>query len=173
MRCILFIGLFHRHNGYISDCPDGISGEIDEEIPASAVITNTRVAPFVFTVNWSEKPESDTVIKLTMFDRDGNRVDMKFEKTVISPKKWRYTSATPVPAGYYVLEEPPAGYAVTYENAAGYADAKDCCYNGGIITNHKLPVTGDNSRIALATLAGIMSLACIALIITRNRKKEY
>ena len=54
-----------------------------------------------------------------------------------------------VPAVYSVVEVAVDGYMTVYTNNGAYADEVDCAYNGGTITNSKIPQTGDYSHTSL------------------------
>ncbi len=70
---------------------------------------------------------------------------------------------------YYVVETPVDGYATSYENYGIYADVTDCVYDGGTITNHKLPKTMDNQPLALY---GILLLIALAGIVICRKKRQ-
>ena len=71
-------------------------------------------------------------------------------------------------AVYYVMEEPVNGYMTSYADADGQEN--DRAYDGGTITNSKVPQTGDNASMLLwtAMLAG----ASVMLLALKSRRRQ-
>lgn len=73
---------------------------------------------------------------------------------------------------YYVVETPVDGYATSYENVGNFADATDCAYDGGTITNHKIPKTGDNSHSDVYLMLLLISVAFLLLCHQKAKRKR-
>ena len=125
---------------------------------------------FHFTKQWLGDREDS--IQWTLYNGDGVQVSKKFNKRVINENEWVYEAWFSYDASdYYLVETAPDGYMVRYENTGDHAQVTDRCYNGGTITNYKLPKTGDSMPLELIIgwiLVGI-STVTIALV-KKNRK---
>ncbi|MBE5804616.1 MAG: Cna B-type domain-containing protein [Clostridiales bacterium] len=73
------------------------------------------------------------------------------------------------PAVYTVVEEPLDGYMTTYQNAAG--EETTSADNGGVIINTRIPATGDRQPVGLWMLLMGLSMAALAAIGFKNRKR--
>ena len=74
---------------------------------------------------------------------------------------------------YYVVEDTITGYTTKYTNVGTEAEVIDRAYDGGIITNHRIPKTGDSRSVALwAALALVSALGIGAVVITERKKRR-
>lgn len=99
-----------------------------------------------------ERPE----ITLTLYC-NGQKIN---KKPKLDKNGWYHFYNLPLrETPYYVVETPVDGYATSYENYGSYADVTDRVYNGGTITNHKLPKTMDSQPLALYGFLLVVALA--------------
>lgn len=73
-------------------------------------------------------------------------------------------------AVYTVVEEPMTGYTVTYKNVGKHASETDCVYDGGTITNHKVPKTGDGTPLGLWILLAVLAISGMMLLHANERR---
>lgn len=71
---------------------------------------------------------------------------------------------------YYVVETPVSGFMTLYQNVGGYANVEDRAYDGGTITNSKLPKTGDENHIE--RYVALLLISLVALYGYGMRKKR-
>ncbi|MBR4502128.1 MAG: hypothetical protein IKP22_09595, partial [Clostridia bacterium] len=71
---------------------------------------------------------------------------------------------------YYVVERPVPGYRTFYTNPTG--GATDAAYSEGVITNHKIPKTGDSRQITLWIALAAASMAGICALAWTEKKKR-
>ncbi|MBQ8200161.1 MAG: Cna B-type domain-containing protein [Clostridia bacterium] len=71
------------------------------------------------------------------------------------------------PAVYTVREASMAGYFATYTNTNGEQGA---AYDDGVITNHKVPATGDETPLLLLTAMLAVSVAGLGLMVLQRRR---
>ena len=99
-----------------------------------------------------ERPE----ITLTLYC-NGQQIN---KKPKLDKNGWYHFYNLPLrESPYYVVETPVDGYATSYENGGSYADVTDRVYDGGTITNHKLPKTMDSQPLALYGFLLVVALA--------------
>lgn len=154
------------HTGVIEGGKDAQGKEINQTV----IFTNKLVErQFIFTKLWQGGHEDSISWKLY---KNGNPIDAAFTKTVISQNEWRYTANLDAEGEYYLVENVPAGYSASYTNSGAHAAATDRCYNGGVITNAKVPPqTGDNAHPVLWSVLLLLSLAGVtAGLVSRKRK---
>ena len=86
---------------------------------------------------------------------------------------WQYRKWFIEKPAYYVVEEVPAGYYASYQNVGQYEGITDRCYNGGTITNHQIPPTGDRSNVLLWLGLALGSCGILCLFWVRNKRKNH
>lgn len=128
--------------------------------------------PFTFTKVWDGKP--GTELSYTVYNPDGTTADLRFP----NPRKlddhhWEYRRWFVEKPEYYVIENVPAGYYATYSNVGEHAEVTDRCYNGGTITNHQIPETGDEENRVLWSCLALLSCGIFLVMVVRgNRQKK-
>ncbi len=128
--------------------------------------------PFTFTKVWDGKP--GTELSYTVYNPDGTAADLRFP----NPRKlddhhWEYRRWFVEKPEYYVIENVPAGYYATYSNVGEHAEVTDRCYNGGTITNHQIPETGDEENRVLWSCLALLSCGIVLVVVVRgNRQKK-
>ena len=66
---------------------------------------------------------------------------------------------------YFATETSMEGYMTAYRNIEPYEAETDKIYDGGTIVNHKIPETGDNSRLGLWLIATIAAaFGCVTIL---------
>ena len=90
-------------------------------------------------------------------------------KKITAPDTWVYTAWFRFDEDYYVIEKPIPGYHTTYVNVGIHSDVTDRCYNGGTITNSKVPPTGDSMPVALLTGCLLLSLTGTGIILKKRK----
>ncbi|MBQ9008299.1 MAG: Cna B-type domain-containing protein, partial [Clostridia bacterium] len=129
------------------------------------------VNPFTFTKIWDGNPGGG--LNFTVYNLDGTPTGIGFPApTKLSENRWEYQRWFIEKPEYYVVEEAPAGYYATYSNVGEYADVTDRCYNGGTITNHQIPDTGDNANRALWAALALVSCGFLLIIFARGKRAE-
>ena len=109
-------------------------------------------------------------LRWTLYDRNGNVVDKKFRKKVISDTEWYYEAWFESDAGYYLVEKVPDGYQARYENTGANADVTDRCLNGGTIVNCTTPRTGDRANLPLWLGCVLAGAALLGLLLLRRKR---
>ena len=133
-------------------------------------IVNRAITEIAVRKVWTgmDETEARPEIKLTLYC-NGQVID---KKPKLDKNGWYHFYNLPLrEAPYYVVETPVDGYATSYENVGEYADETDRAYNGGTITNHKLPKTGDSQPLAFYGLLLVASL-CGIVICRKKRQKN-
>ena len=128
---------------------------------------------FTFKVVW--KGGSDKNIDFTLYKKDGTVYRHGFDKKKLGSGEWQYSAWFSAPEACYVIETPMAGYQILYENVGVYAQVTDRCCDGGTITIHKVPKTGDTANLALwmsMVVIGAMTLCGVAVISKRRKHSE-
>ena len=126
---------------------------------------------FTFKVVW--KGGSDRNIDFTLYRKGGTVYRHGFDKQKLGSGEWKYSAWFSSPEICYVLETPMEGYQILYENVGVYAQVTDRCCDGGTITIHKVPRTGDTANPALwmgMVVIGAMTLCGVAVL--SKRRKE-
>ena len=128
---------------------------------------------FTFKVVW--KGGSDKNIDFTLYKKDGTVYRHGFDKQKLGSGEWKYSAWFSAPEACYVLETPMAGYQIRYENVGVYAQVTDRCCDGGTITIHKVPKTGDTANLALwmsMVVIGALTLCGVAVLGKRRKQSE-
>ena len=73
---------------------------------------------------------------------------------------------------YYVVEDAIKGYSIKYTNVGTAAETTDRVYDGGTITNHKIPKTGDSRNVAVWMVLALVSAMGIGAVAISERKKR-
>ena len=128
---------------------------------------------FSFKVVW--QGGSDKSIDFTLYKKDGTVYRHGFDKQKLGSGEWKYSAWFSAPEACYVLETPMAGYQIRYENVGVYAQVTDRCCDGGTITIHKVPKTGDTANLALwmsMVVIGALTLCGVAVLGKRRKQSE-
>ena len=138
--------------------------------PGPTATPNPYTQVFSFRKLWSGDYEDS--IDWVMYNADGSVRSKKFNKKVISESEWHYEAyfSTNVD-DCYIIEYVPDGYAAYYKNVGKYAHVTDRCYNGGTITNRKVPQTGDTLPIAWHLICMAVSGAGLILLMRSGRRR--
>ncbi|MBR4500735.1 MAG: Cna B-type domain-containing protein, partial [Clostridia bacterium] len=73
---------------------------------------------------------------------------------------------------YYVVEDAIKGYSIKYTNVGTAAETTDRVYDGGTITNHRIPKTGDSRPVAMWMVLALVSAMGIGAVVITERKKR-
>ncbi|MBR4331432.1 MAG: LPXTG cell wall anchor domain-containing protein, partial [Clostridia bacterium] len=117
----------------------------------------------------------DKSIDFTLYKKDGTVYRHGFDKQKLGSGEWKYSAWFSAPEACYVLETPMAGYQIRYENVGVYAQVTDRCCDGGTITIHKVPKTGDTANLALwmsMVVIGALTLCGVAVLGKRRKQSE-
>ena len=83
-------------------------------------------------------------------------------KPKLDTNGWHHSYNLPISSEpYYAVETPVSGFMTLYQNVGGYANVEDRAYDGGTITNSKLPKTGDGSHIERYMALLVISLVAL------------
>jgi LPXTG-motif cell wall-anchored protein len=132
-------------------------------------IVNRAVTDIAVRKVWTgmDENEEHPEITLTLYC-NGQKID---KQAKVDKNGWYHFYNLPLrESPYYVVEEPVDGYATSYENVGSYAGVTDCVYDGGTITNHKLPKTMDSQPLALYAGLLIVALAGIGLCLKKRKQ---
>ena len=132
-------------------------------------IINRAVTQIAVRKVWTgmDKDEKRPEITLTLY-RNGKVVN---RKPKLDANGWYHFYNLPISSEpYYVVETPVNGFMTTYQNVGGYANAEDRAYDGGTITNSKLPQTGDESHIE--RYVALLLISLVALLGYGLKKKR-
>ena len=132
-------------------------------------IINRAVTQIAVRKVWTgmDKNEKRPEITLTLY-RNGKVVN---RKPKLDANGWYHFYNLPISSGpYYVVETPVNGFMTTYQNVGGYANVEDRAYDGGTITNSKLPQTGDESHIE--RYIALLLISLVALLGYGMKKKR-
>ena len=151
-------------------------GEISADSVSIAAFENElQLTTFRVKKNWTglEKGEKAPDISLTLYCNGKVYSDVT---PVPNASGWYVYEDLPVmvngvKAVYTVEEEPIEGFTTVYQNTGNNIAVTDCAYNGGTITNSKVPQTGDSEPLVL--WASMMTLAAAGLmVLLANRRKR-
>ena len=142
----------------------------DEEtsyIYNGGTIINRAVTQIAVRKIWKGLGSNETPPEITFtLYCDGHVVN---RKPFLDDDGWYHFINLPIStAPYYVIETPVSGYSAKYENAGLNAEETECVYNGGVITNTKIPEippTGDAYQNGLYLLLLVVSLMSIGLAV--------
>ena len=132
-------------------------------------IINRAVTQIAVRKVWTgmDKDEKRPEITLTLY-RNGKVVN---RKPKLDANGWYHFYNLPISSEpYYVVETPVNGFMTTYQNVGGYANVEDRAYDGGTITNSKLPQTGDESHIE--RYVALLLISLVALLGYGLKKKR-
>ena len=132
-------------------------------------IINRAVTQIAVRKVWTgmDKDEKRPEITLTLY-RNGKVVN---RKPKLDANGWYHFYNLPINSEpYYVVETPVNGFMTTYQNVGGYANVEDRAYDGGTITNSKLPQTGDESHIE--RYVALLLISLVALLGYGLKKKR-
>lgn len=134
-------------------------------------IINRAVTSIAVRKVWTGMGENEEHPKITLTLYCNGQVINK--KPKVDADGWYHFYNLPIRSHpYYVIETPVDGYATTYENRGAYQDETDRVYDGGTITNHKIPKTQDNSHDELYLAIMLLCLIGLALCIRGVSKQE-
>ena len=123
-------------------------------------IINRAVTQIAVRMVWKgmDEGEKRPDITLTLYC-NGKAVN---RKPKLDANGWYHFYNLPISSEpYYVVETPVSGFMTLYQNVGGYANAEDRAYDGGTITNSKLPKTGDGSHIERYMALLVISLVAL------------
>ena len=93
-------------------------------------------------------------------------------RSIVDENTWVYTAWFQLDKDYYVIEKPIPGYHTTYVNVGIHAGETDRCYNGGTITNSKLPPTGDTTPVLLLTGCLLLSMTGVGIVLRKRKTRK-
>ena len=165
-------------DGYYAAAYTSADGRTLDAAEDGSTVTNEKI-PYVPTgeikvkKEWSGTAEGETLPDVTVdvyrLNADGTSAWVK--QVTWSAAKIRehggyiHAYGLNLNGTYYMTERVPAGYTVRYRNIGGRAGETDRAYDNGILTNHKIPRTGDGRPGEIWTAAAGVSLLGIALIL--------
>ena len=127
-------------------------------------IINRAVTDIAVRKVWTGMGENEDHPEITLTLYCNGQVINKTPK--VDKDGWYHFYNLPIRSQpYYVIETPIDGYATTYENKGAHQDETDRVYDGGTITNHKIPKTQDNSHGELYLAIMLLCLIGLALCI--------
>ena len=132
-------------------------------------IINRAVTQIAVRMVWKgmDEGEKRPDITLTLYC-NGKAVN---RKPKLDANGWYHFYNLPISSEpYYVVETPVNGFMTTYQNVGGYANVEDRAYDGGTITNSKLPQTGDESHIE--RYVALLLISLVALLGYGLKKKR-
>ena len=132
-------------------------------------IINRAVTQIAVRMVWKgmDEGEKRPDITLTLYC-NGKAIN---RKPKLGANGWYHFYNLPISSEpYYVVETPVSGFMTLYQNVGGYANVEDRAYDGGTITNSKLPKTGDENHIE--RYVALLLISLVALYGYGMRKKR-
>ena len=132
-------------------------------------IINRAVTQIAVRMVWKgmDEGEKRPDITLTLYC-NGKAIN---RKPKLGANGWYHFYNLPISSEpYYVVETPVSGFMTLYQNVGGYANVEGRAYDGGTITNSKLPKTGDENHIE--RYVALLLISLVALYGYGMRKKR-
>lgn len=145
--------------------------EVTDFIHNGGTIINRSAMDFKVQKVWTGLEEGETSPEITLVLYCNGEV---YDRETPEPDEYGWYKYYNLPifvngerAEYSVVEETLDGYATTYTNNGKEGE---CACNGGVITNHKLPETGDNAPLMQWTAMLGASAAALLMLVCRRKR---